>query len=110
MTEKEVIAQMLLVEQQACKIIEDAKNEANKDLVDARNEYKKLIADTKNELNEDANTLTERMQAEAERDILDIRDKKQGVIDIIDRQYKKKKDLAFKKVRKVLFEDYLSGL
>ena len=109
MMEKEIIYQMILIEKEACQLVEKSKERANKQLVQTRKESKQLFQDMKKALFQDREKLSQRMQEETENKIDRIINDKKRSIEAIGKKAKQKRKSALNQVRDFLFNDCLKA-
>ena len=110
MREKEVLEKMLQVEQNACHVVEEAKEEANKLLAHARNKARCAIDSTKGAICQDREKLREHLNKEAEEKVKIINEEKKHTEGKIKMRAHLKREEAIKKAKKYLFDDFLESL
>lgn len=110
MREKEILANMLQVEQNACRILEKAKDEANRLLVHARMEAQHALESTKRDLYQERETLHEQLRNEAEHEVEIINEEKKRIQDEIKMRAHLKRDEAIKQAKKYFFDNFWENL
>lgn len=104
MTEREIINQMLEVEKEACKIIDQTKDKANRLLMQYRKKSRIITENTQKNLSRDKEVLKKQLLAEAEKTIERINKEKQVVLEKIEIHGKEKREKAINQVKKFLFD------
>ena len=110
MKEKELLAKMLRIEKNACSILEEAKEKANKSLNLTRNDARGLMRDTNESLDKNREQIKEQLINEAKQEVMKINEQKKQALDRIDIQANQKKEEAICSIKKYLFNHVLGDL
>jgi vacuolar-type H+-ATPase subunit H len=103
MTEREIINQMLQIEKDACQLIEETKDKANRLLGQSRKRSRLLNENTQMALSQDKEAMRERLFIETEKQIEKIKSEEQASLEKIEMQGKQRRDMAILLIKKLLF-------
>jgi len=100
-----IIEEMLSVEKNAGRVLEEAKEKANQKVLQARSEARRLIEKTREDLQKERMALERRLCAEGDEEVARIITEKEQEIQTSKEHASKKREQAVADLRKIIFGD-----
>ncbi|MEW5803833.1 MAG: hypothetical protein AB1847_17200 [bacterium] len=100
-----IIEEMLGVERNAGRVLEEAKEKGNQMVLQARSEARRQIEETKEDLQKERDALERRLRAEGKKEVTRIIEERDRAIHRINEKARQQREMALAELREILFGD-----